>query len=101
MDSNTATQVDLGTLADDVAALRRDLASLVTHVRDGGVDLASDTARDALQKIGDEARQIYRSIASEGERSIGIVSRRAEEQPFLSIMIAFGIGLVGGRLLSR
>ena len=101
MDTNTTAQTDLAMLADDVAALRRDLATLMTHVKDGGLDMAADTARDALQKIGDEARQIYRSIASESERSLGAVGRRVEEQPFLSVMIAFGVGLIGGRLLSR
>lgn len=102
MDSNvTTSQADFSAIADDVAALRRDFARLMAHVKEGGVDIAADKARDALHKIGDEARQIYESISSEGERSIGALGRQIEEQPFLSIMIAFGVGLVGGRLLSR
>lgn len=79
----TAKETDL---ADDVAALKRDLAHLIENVKKTGKGTAND---------------VYRNIAAESERSIKAVSRQVEEQPLMSLLIAFGVGLVGGRLLSR
>lgn len=79
----TAKETDL---ADDVAALKRDLANLIENVKKTGKGTAHD---------------VYRNIATEGERSMKAVSRQVEEQPLMSLLIAFGVGLVGGRLLSR
>ncbi len=73
-------------LADDVAALKRDLAHLIENVKKTSKGTAND---------------VYRNIAAESERSIKAVSRQVEEQPLMSLLIAFGVGLVGGRLLSR
>jgi ElaB/YqjD/DUF883 family membrane-anchored ribosome-binding protein len=90
-------QSDLAAIAEDVAKLRRDLATLMTHVKEGGADIAQDT----LEKISKEARDIYRAVAAEGEHSLKAMSKRVEEQPIASILIAFGIGLIAGKLLSR
>lgn len=80
------TQAKETDLADDVAALKRDLASLVDNLKKTGKGTAND---------------VYRNIAAESERSVKAISRQVEEQPLMSLLIAFGVGLVGGRLLSR
>jgi ElaB/YqjD/DUF883 family membrane-anchored ribosome-binding protein len=56
---------------------------------------------DAVEHLTDETDRLYRSLSKQGERSIKAISRQVEEQPFTSLLVAFGIGLIGGRLLGR
>jgi ElaB/YqjD/DUF883 family membrane-anchored ribosome-binding protein len=78
-----AKEIDL---AEDVATLKRDLASLMEDLKKTGRGTAED---------------VYRSLAAESERSVKAISRQVEEQPLMSLLIAFGVGIVSGRLLSR
>ena len=101
MTSKTSGEVDLGTLADDVAVLKRDIAALMDHIKSGGASAAKDAARERLEKISEEARHLYRNIATDSERAMKAIGHQVEEQPLMSLAIAFGIGLISGRLLSR
>ena len=88
-------------IGDDVALLKRDLAQLMEHMKNGTYDMATESARDAVERLSNEADQLYRSLAKQGGRSIKAVSRQVEEQPLASLLVAFGIGLISGRLLGR
>jgi ElaB/YqjD/DUF883 family membrane-anchored ribosome-binding protein len=92
---------DLDSLGDDVALLKRDLSRLMEHMKNGTFDAAAGSARDAVERLSTEADQLYRSLAKQGNRSIKSISRQVEEQPLASLLVAFGIGLIGGRLLGR
>ena len=92
---------DLDSIGDDVAALKRDLSRLMGHMKNGTYDAATESAREAVERLSDEADQLYRSLATQGTRSLKAVSRQVEEQPLTSLLVAFGIGLIGGRLLRR
>ncbi len=92
---------DLDAIGDDVAILKRDLSRLMEHMKNGTYDVATGSARDAVERLSNEADQLYRGLAKQGNRSIRAVSRQVEEQPLASLLVAFGIGLIGGRLLGR
>ncbi|HUN49392.1 MAG TPA: hypothetical protein VMU85_22860 [Stellaceae bacterium] len=81
-----AKDADFAAISEDVASLKRDLASLMDHIKKG----SNRTAQD-----------LYNGLAAESERSVKAISRQVEEQPLTSLLIAFGIGIVSGRLLSR
>lgn len=93
----TATEADLSKLIADVQSLKRDLAALAEHSRDTVWSGAADTAA----AFGDEAQRIYDAAAKQGRRQVKAISNQVEEQPLLSILIAFGIGFLGGRVLPR
>ena len=93
--------VDLDTIGNDVAVLKRDLSRLMEHMKNGTYDVAADSAREAVERLSNEADQLYRSFAKQGGRSIKAVSRQVEEQPLASVLVAFGVGLISGRLLGR
>ncbi len=91
---------DLHAILNDIASLKRDLATLTGHLRDGAVNATSD-ARSAAGHLGDEAVRLYENLASQGERSAKAITRQVEEQPVMSVLLAFALGFLGSRLLSR
>ena len=95
--SDTTNSNDLAALQADMTALKRDVASLVQHLATG----ASKSAQDAAAQIDDGARRLYRTAAAEGDRSIKAISAQVEAQPVAALLIAVGLGYLGGRLLTR
>jgi ElaB/YqjD/DUF883 family membrane-anchored ribosome-binding protein len=96
-DKTANAEHDLGKLIADVQSLKRDLASLAEHSR--GTLWAG--ASDAVDALGDEAHRLYDGVAKQGRRQVKALSNQVEEQPLLSVLIAFGIGFLGGRILPR
>lgn len=92
---------DLDAIGDDVALLKRDLSRLMEHVKSGSYDVAGGSTQDAVERVSEEADRLYRALSRQGGKSLKAVGRQVEEQPLTSLLIAFGIGLISGRLLGR
>jgi ElaB/YqjD/DUF883 family membrane-anchored ribosome-binding protein len=92
---------DLEAIMDDIATLKRDFGQLAEHLRTGAVDGATGAARDATARISDETRRLYGNVAAQGQHSVKALGRRVEEQPVTSLLIAFALGMIGSRILSR
>ena len=88
---------DLSALQADMVALRKDVATLMEHLRKE----TANGAYGAAARLEKQAGQLYRSVASEGQKSAEALSNRIEDQPLTAVLIAAGIGYLGGRLLSR
>jgi ElaB/YqjD/DUF883 family membrane-anchored ribosome-binding protein len=102
--AQTATSPDLERIRDDFASLKRDFADLVDHVKRGainGADDANDAMRHSLGRLGEKTRGVYDDLAAQGERSVKAIGRQVEERPLTSLLIAFGVGMVASRILSR
>ena len=94
-------QSDLSTIGDDVVLLKRDLSRLMDHLKNGTFDVAKESTQEVVERLSDEADRLYRSLTKQSERSVKAIGRQVEEQPLASLLVAFGIGLISGRLLSR
>ena len=81
---------DLNRIASDIQALKADLARLIEHVKTGATDTVSS-----------EATRLYDTLTSEGQRQAAALAQSVEEKPLASVLIAFAIGFVGGRILLR
>jgi ElaB/YqjD/DUF883 family membrane-anchored ribosome-binding protein len=92
---------DLDSIGDDVAMLKRDLSRLMEHMKNGTYDVAAGSAREAVERLSNEADQLYRNLAEHGNRSMKTISRQVEEQPLASLLVAFGLGLISGRFIGR
>ena len=91
---------ELQAIMGDVAALKRDLATLIRQMKiDAGDDVACE--RSAVGQLGDEALRTYEALAAQGDRSIKALGRQVEEQPVASLLLAFAVGFLGSRMLSR
>ena len=88
---------DLAAQQDDIAALKRDVASLIEHLKVG----ATNSVQSATEHLDDGASRFCRNVAAEGERSVKAIGQQIEEQPLVALLIALGVGYIGGRLLSR
>jgi hypothetical protein len=94
---DTGTSPSLDKIMDDIAALRRDFAALTGQLRKSAVQGAGE----AVDQIGEKARRIYGNVAEQGERSAKAIGRQVEEQPTISLLIAFAVGFVSSRFLAR
>jgi hypothetical protein len=98
---DTGSNPELDAIVSDLAALRRDFAKLTEHLKTGAITGAKGAARDAAGQLGDEAERLYGNLAAQGERSMKAIGRQVEEQPVMSLLLAFALGFVGSKLLSR
>ena len=98
---STKNQSDLSAVGDDVLLLKRDLTQLMDHLKNGSFDVAKEATQETVERLSDEVDRLYRSLTKQSDRSVKAISRQVEEQPLASLLVAFGIGLISGRLLSR
>jgi hypothetical protein len=97
MSSTVNTDQALAALQADVAALKQDITSLLSHLKSG----ATGTAQAAAAQIDEGAQNLYRNATVSGGRSLKALGNQIEEQPLLALLVLLGIGYVGGRLLTR
>jgi hypothetical protein len=99
--SANGSTTDLDAIMSDLASLRRDFAVLTDHLKTGALQGANGIARDAAAQLGEAAERIYGNVAAQSERSMKAIGRRVEEQPVMSLLLAFALGFIGSRWLSR
>ena len=97
----TDTGVDFDAIIRDVAALRQDFADLMSQMKSGAFKGANEAAENILGQLGDKANHLYDNVSAQGQRSVKAIGRHVEERPIVSLLIAFGVGFVASRLLSR
>lgn len=96
-DIGSSVTPDLAALHSDVTALKKDVATLLDHLQKQTVNSARGVA-DRLEK---QAEDLYRSVYAKGEQQAEVLSHKIEDQPLTAVLIAAGIGYLGGRLLGR
>ena len=57
--------------------------------------------QDALGRIEQAVSDIYDAVVEPSAQSIEALEQRVEERPIASLLIAFGLGWLVGRLLFR
>ncbi len=92
---------DLETIANDLAALKQDFATLIADVRASTTGRASAMAYDAAERISDTASSLYGQATAQAEAGAKALANEVDERPLTALLVAFGIGFVVSRLLSR
>ena len=90
MASDSNAESDLTRIANDIQALKEDLARLLEHIKSG-----------ATETVSSEASRLYETLTTEGQRQAAALAHTVEEKPLASVLIAFALGFVGGRILLR
>lgn len=81
---------DLQKISSDIQALKDDLARLMAHIK-----------TSATETVSGEASRFYNNIASEGQRQAAALAQSVEDKPLTSVLVAFAVGFVAARVLSR
>jgi ElaB/YqjD/DUF883 family membrane-anchored ribosome-binding protein len=97
MSASMNTETDLALFREDLFNLKRDVADLIEHMKGG----AANTVQNAADHVERRVRSLRREAEAEGERSAEALNLFVQNQPFVALTIAVGIGYVGARVLRR
>jgi|ERR1035437_8764764 ElaB/YqjD/DUF883 family membrane-anchored ribosome-binding protein len=95
---------DLDAIAADLASLKRDFASLMSHAKSGafsGAGTAAQAAQGATEQIRESAAHLYDSATATAEFSAKSIVRQVEEHPLATLLLVFAGGFCASRLMSR
>ena len=85
---------DLEALREDVTRLRSDLSQLAKSLLDKGKS-ESDTAKE---RVIEELMSNFRSARDKSNETVESVEHKIQEKPLMSLLIAFLVGLILGKL---
>ena len=86
---------DLALFREDLDAVKRDVASLIEHMKGGATNTVQNAACQVERRIGSVRRQ----AGAEGERSAKALNLFVQNRPFVALTIAVGAGYIGARVL--
>ncbi len=84
---------ELQDIRNDLTLLRKDLSELAQAMR---VNLKEES-----KHLREEVSHAFETVRERGNRVIHNVEHRIEERPFLSVLAAFGVGLLAGWFTER
>jgi ElaB/YqjD/DUF883 family membrane-anchored ribosome-binding protein len=96
-----AAPVDLEVLIDDIGALKSDFATIVSQIKSGAVDHASERAEQLLTQLSDRANELYDTVSEQGAVSVEAARGHITARPLTAVLIAFGVGFIASRLVLR
>ena len=91
-------------LAEDLARLREDLRRLSEHLGEEGAERIGrvrDLAQEKLAELEKAVEDLRRRAGELRSSAAGGLEETVREQPLLSLLAAFGVGVLIGRLLGR
>lgn len=88
---------DIETLREDVTKLRADLSQLGKNLLERGKN-ETDAAKG---KVIEELKYELQAARNKGTETVESVEHQIQERPFVSLLIAFLVGLVLGNLFDR
>ena len=88
---------DIELFREDLLALKRDVASLIEHMRGGATNTVQDAAGQIIQRV----RSLRQEAGAQGDRSAKALNLFIENQPVAALSIAIAVGYVGARVLQR
>lgn len=92
---------DLESIANDLAALKQDFATLIADLRASTTHRASAIAYDAAERISDKASSLYGQATAQAEAGAKALANEVDERPLTALLVAFAVGFVASRVLSR
>lgn len=96
-ESIEALRADLGRLREDIASLTRHLSGAA----DETADTVRDRVRETARQTGEAARQTRDAARDQVERGRSSIENEFRDRPVTVLGIAFGTGLLIGRLFGR
>ena len=106
--ANRNLEEEFDTLKAGLDTLRKDISSLVSSFGDTAADEVKTRgrrARAAVWRVTDRASEVWDDATNEasrrGREGVAAVEHQIEERPFISVLVAFVIGVLIGKLINR
>ena len=106
--ANRNLEEEFDALKAGVDMLRKDISSLVSSFGDAATDEVRTRGRRARAAVGratERAGEVWDDATNEasrrGREGVAAVKQQIEERPVISLLVAFGVGLVIGKLINR
>lgn len=97
MNASMQGEPDLAMFREDLDALKRDVATLIEHMKGG----ATNTFQNVSGQLELRVAGLRQQARAEGDRSAKALQFFLQNQPFVALTIAVGIGYFGARVLRR
>ena len=97
MNASVKVEPELALFREDLDALKRDVASLIEHMKGG----ATNTVQNAAGEVERRVISLRQQAGAEGDRSVKALQLFVQNQPIVALTIAVGIGYAGARVLRR
>jgi ElaB/YqjD/DUF883 family membrane-anchored ribosome-binding protein len=88
-------------VAEDVAALKQDMAALIKQMKEIAMREANRFGHDTADKLSGRASDLYETVADTSKKSADAITAHVEEQPLSSLLIAFAAGFIFSKILTR
>ena len=92
---------DLDSIASDLAALKQDFATLIADLRANSTGRATAAAHEAAERVSDTASNLYGQATARAEASAKALANEVDERPLTALLVAFAVGFVASRILTR
>ena len=100
----TEPDADVNALRKDIEALRGDLESLAKNIKsmgEGKIQQASALGTAKIDELRSELERRVDDLREQGRESVATVERTIQEKPLMTLLAAFGAGMLIARLLER
>lgn len=104
MDNKNQLKENVENVKDDVSRIRSDFSSITERL----IDISRDAYSTKNAELQAEARKLYDELSETLEKSkllgkggVEEVERKIGERPFLSVLLAFLLGLLIGKLYEK
>ena len=97
-------KADTSQLEADIDQLKKDLKKLndtLVGIGRDSFDAVQSEGAARLEALRKEADDIARRLKSKGQSQYDAIEAQVQEKPLLSLMAAFGLGMIISRLIDR
>ena len=88
---------EFSAVKDDLTKLRADIANLSAALR----ELSSDTVHEQIDSLKGRIDRLTHDAKDQGRQALDDLADHIEQRPVSSVLIAFGVGILLGRLFDR
>jgi ElaB/YqjD/DUF883 family membrane-anchored ribosome-binding protein len=104
MESATKADQELEGIKEHIDALRTELAMLTKHIRglsSATLERAQSAGALKIEELGADLERAAEALRRQGQASVMQIENTIRERPLLSLLAAFGAGMLIARLLER
>jgi ElaB/YqjD/DUF883 family membrane-anchored ribosome-binding protein len=103
-DAASKADQEMDAVREHIQALRTELATLTTHIKglsSAKLEQAQLAGSLRIEELGGELQRAADALRQHGQASVAQFEKTIREKPLLSLLAAFGVGVVLARLLER